>query len=198
MNGMYKGVGGWWERVGSQKQVKPSIKTHSAVLCAQRVTETDTIYRRGWDCHWHQFGTSCTLINALQWLPRPCGAPLWMYVQGQQKAICESRPSHLWLCTWCDWTVGECSFNVKSSIGIQFLWQFSWFLKIQSHLLIISVFCLCDGIINSSVTLNPDLLFNKDVCVIILSLEAIVIYRVCAVLLHAHQCVLYSQSETCK
>ena len=36
------------------------------------------MHRIGRDGRWQQFGTSCTLINALQWLHRPCSALSWI------------------------------------------------------------------------------------------------------------------------
>ena len=38
-------VGGWWGSVGSRRQVTPSIRTQTVVLCLQLRTDTGTIHR---------------------------------------------------------------------------------------------------------------------------------------------------------
>ena len=68
------GGGGW---VGSRRQVKATIKTQTAVVCVQWVAQTATIHRTGRDSCWLQFGTIHILIDAIQWLHRPCGARSW-------------------------------------------------------------------------------------------------------------------------
>ena len=50
---------------------------------------------------------------------------------GRQKAICKSRPGHLWLYQYCVWVVLECGYNVKQ---FQLLCDLEWFSKIQSHM----------------------------------------------------------------
>ena len=50
----------------------------------------------------------CHLINAQQYPHR-----LSMAGVGRQKAVCKSRPGHLWLYQYCVWVVLECSYNVK-------------------------------------------------------------------------------------
>ena len=45
-DGTYKGWGGW---VGSQKRIKATIKTQTAVVCVQQVAQTATIHRTGQD-----------------------------------------------------------------------------------------------------------------------------------------------------
>ena len=70
-------VGGGREWVGSQRQVLPSIRIQTALLCLQEVTETDSINRIGQDSRWQQSGTTHDhiLINVTHWLHRPCSAP---------------------------------------------------------------------------------------------------------------------------
>ena len=58
--------------MGSQRRVKPSIRTQTAMLCLQRVTERDSIHRTGRDSRWQQSGTSHILISATHWSHRPC------------------------------------------------------------------------------------------------------------------------------
>ena len=50
----------------------------------------------------------CHLINAQQYPHR-----LLMAGVGRQKAVCKSRPGHLWLYQYCVWVVLECGYNVK-------------------------------------------------------------------------------------
>ena len=56
---------------------KATIKTQTAVVCVQQVAQTATIHRTGRDSRWLQLGTTHILINAIQWLHRPCGARSW-------------------------------------------------------------------------------------------------------------------------
>ena len=68
--------GGWQECVGNGRWVKATIKTQTAVV-VQQVAQTVTIHRIGRDSRLLQFDTTHILINAVQWLHRPCGAPSW-------------------------------------------------------------------------------------------------------------------------
>ena len=58
------GGGGGWQ-LASRGRVKATIQIQIAVLCLQRVTETDTIYKGGQDRCEEQFGTPYNPINAL-------------------------------------------------------------------------------------------------------------------------------------
>ena len=51
--------------MGSRRRVKPSIRTQTAVLCLQYVTEGDSIHRKGRDSCWQQSGTSHVLLLPL-------------------------------------------------------------------------------------------------------------------------------------
>ena len=63
--------------VGSRRRLKASSKRETAVVCVQQVAQTASIHRIGRDSRWLQFGTTHILINAIQWLHRPCGACSW-------------------------------------------------------------------------------------------------------------------------
>ena len=58
---------------------------------------------------------------------------------GRQKAVCKSRPGHLWLYQYCVWVVLECGYNVKQYNEFQLLCDLERFSKIQSHLMIESL-----------------------------------------------------------
>ena len=65
-------VGGHWGWVGSQRQVIPSIRRLTAVLCVQYCTETAKVHLVGRDGHQQQFDTPSSLISAHQWPHIPC------------------------------------------------------------------------------------------------------------------------------
>ena len=73
----YREWGGQWGRVGSWRRVKVTTKTQTAMLCVQQVTQTVLIHRTGRDSRQLQFGTTHSLINAIQWLHRTSSAPTW-------------------------------------------------------------------------------------------------------------------------
>ena len=51
-----------------------------------------------------------------------------------EKAICKSRPGHLFSSAWWFWIVHECDFRLQKKNGFQYLCQYGRFSKIQSHL----------------------------------------------------------------
>ena len=55
-------MGAW---VRNRRQVKATIQTQRAVLCLQRVTQTDTTHKEGQDWCEEQLGTPCSSIIAL-------------------------------------------------------------------------------------------------------------------------------------
>ena len=73
--------------MGSRRRVKASIRTHTAMLCLQRVTERDSIHRTGQDSRWQQSGTSHILISAIHWPHRPCIAPWWFDRVGNKPSV---------------------------------------------------------------------------------------------------------------
>ena len=80
-------MGGWRGRVGSRRWAKPFIRTQTAVLCVQQVTERDSIHRTGQDSRWQQSGTSHILISATHWPHRPCIAPWWFDRVGKKPSV---------------------------------------------------------------------------------------------------------------
>ena len=66
--------GGGWEAEGRPRL---PLRDRQQLVCVQQVAQIATIHRTGRDSRWLQFGTTHILINAIQWLHRPCGTPSW-------------------------------------------------------------------------------------------------------------------------
>ena len=111
---MYKGVGGregggdgGVGRAGGSS--KPETK--AAQPSGQELTEPAIVgLQHGKDRGGRRgpLVPQCHLINAQQYPHR-----LSMAGVGRQKAVCKSRPGHLWLYQYCVWVVLECGYNVK-------------------------------------------------------------------------------------
>ena len=99
------GRGGW----AGPANLRPRQPSH---LHGQELTETATVgLQHGKGQGGHVGGPlvpQCHLINAQQYAYR-----LLMAGVGRQKAVCKSRPGHLWLYQYCVWVVLECGCNVK-------------------------------------------------------------------------------------
>ena len=94
-------------RVGGSS--KPETK--AAQPSGQELTETATVglqHGKGRGGRRGPLVPQCHLINAQQYPHR-----LSMDGVGRQKAVCKSRPGHLWLYQYCVWVVLECGYNVK-------------------------------------------------------------------------------------
>ena len=61
-------------------------------------------------------------------------APMYLTLkQGHKNDASKNKPGYLQLYHRCIWIVVECGFNVK--LLIRFLWDCSWLLQIQSHII---------------------------------------------------------------
>ena len=95
-----------WRAGGSSKP-----ETKAAQPSGQELTETATVglqHGKGRGGRRGPLVPQCHLINAQQYPHR-----LSMAGVGRQKAVCKSRPGHLWLYQYCVWVVLECGYNVK-------------------------------------------------------------------------------------
>jgi len=113
-----KSIGGGWGRgwVRSQRRVKATIWTQTAVLCLQYLTLSDTIHEVGKCCRQEQSSTPCSPINAPEghkMHPRGSTTPA--------KAVYKSRLGHLCSSTWCFWVVHKCNFQVLAKSGFQLM-----------------------------------------------------------------------------
>ena len=62
------------------------------------------------------------------------GAGLLVVQQHRQKAVCKSRPGHLWSSTWSFSMVLECSFHVQVKSGFQLMRGYGQFSQRWSHI----------------------------------------------------------------
>ena len=62
-------------------------RMQTAVLCLQKVTETDSIHRISQDSHWQQSGTTHILINVIHWPQRLCSSPWWFDRDGKRPSV---------------------------------------------------------------------------------------------------------------
>jgi len=80
-----KGVGGW-EGVGRVGGLMMLSDTGDQVVCRQMGTANLTILQ-GEQRQVEQFGTTCHLIKAPQWLHRVCDGPAWLDRVGDKPSV---------------------------------------------------------------------------------------------------------------
>ena len=66
------------EGEGGQPEAGYTFHWDTASAVCSISDKTDIVHRIGRDGLWQQFGTTCTLIKAPQWLHGPCSVPLWI------------------------------------------------------------------------------------------------------------------------